>query len=380
MIDIVWYHNDKVVRNTQNVKVRIEKNRTTCTVKNVSKENVGVYMCKAVSDAGIAVTKAKLYIQDVPLAKKKPLEEKTAEQQEETVKKERVKIEKKTIRKKPQKPSVVTEELEETLEVEETRPIETTEDITKKIEEEKAKPVLPILTPLQTEAVASCKKIDDTTEETIPKDKAEQILSPTEPLYIEESVSDELAKEFKQKKPKTRQAVSEVTESDLESALITEVKLEEIIVRVEEVIAREEIKMAKEITEILDTIRVKEFGPGEFPLREIAEIGYLLRNGITTKEITVLYNEEKFPSLKTPEAQSALVSIIERKGYGPLVSEVLTEEKTVDEKELAATVGFRAFIKMIDLKHVTVEEVITHFRPDDFIHQAWQSTELKEVG
>lgn len=375
--DIVWYHNDKVVRNTEKVKVRIEKNRTTCTVKNVRQENVGVYVCKAVSDAGIAVTKAKLYIQEVPLPKKKKLTENVAEQQEETITKERVKIEKK-IKKKPQKPSVVTTELEESLEVEETRPIETTEQISEKVEEDKAKPVLPVHTPLQTETVASCKKIDESEDVTF-EDKAEQIISPVEPLLIEESTADEFPKELKQKKPKTRHAVAEVEESVLDSAVITQVKLEQIIERVEEVIAREEIKMAKEITEILNTIRVKEFGPGEYPLREIAEIGYLLRNGITTKEITVLYHEEKFPSLKSPEAQSALVSVIERKGYGPLVSEVLTEEKTVDEKELAATVGFRAFMKMIDLKHVTVEEVITHFKPDDFIHHAWQSTEVKEV-
>lgn len=359
--------------------MRIEKNRTTCTVKNVSQDNVGVYLCKAVSDAGMTVTKAKLYVQDTPLPKKKPLEENVAEQKEETVIKERVKVEKKIVKKKTQKPSVISQELEETLEISETRPLETTEQITERVEKDKAKPVLPVHSPLQTEAVATCKKIDES-EEIISEEKAEQVVSPTEPLYIEESTADEFPKEFKERKPKPRRAVPEVSETPLETAVITEVKLEQIIERVEEVIAKEEIKMAKEITEILETINAKEFGPGEYPLREIAEIGYLLRNGITTKEITVLYNEEKFPSLKTTEAQSALVSVIERKGYGPLISEVLTEEKTIDEKELAATVGFRAFIKMIDKKHVTVEEVITYFKPDDFIHHIWQSTELKEVN
>lgn len=362
------------------MKIRIEKNKTTCTVRNVSQEDVGVYMCKAVSDSGAVVTKAKLYIQDVPRPKPEDLVASIAEQQEEKIKKERVKIEK-TTKKKPKKPSVVTTELEETVEVKETRPIETTEEMPEKIEEETAKPVLPIQEPLQTEAVASCKKIDDTTEEEIiPKDKAEEVLTPAEPLYIGETSADETTKDLEETRPKTRQAVSEVIESTLSSAVITEVKLEKIIERVEELITKEEIKMAREITEILETINVKEFGPGEYPLREIAEIGYLLRNGITTKEVTVLYNEEKFPALKRPEAQSALVSVIERKGYGPIISEVLTEEKTIDEKELAATVGFRALMKMIDLKHVTVEEVIVHFRPEDFIQQVWQTTEIKEVS
>lgn len=326
----------------------------------------------------MAVTKANLYIQDVPLSKKREIEEKIAEQKEETIKKERVKVEKRTVKKKIQKPSLTSQELEETVEVIETRPLEETEEIIEKIVEDKAKTILPVHAPLQTEAVASCKKIDES-EEIVSDEKAKEVVLPAEPLYIEESTADEHTKEIREKKPKPRRATSEVTESPLDTALITEVKLEQIIERVEEIIAREEIKMAKEITEILETINVKEFGPGEYPLREIAEIGYLLRNGITTKEVTVLYNEEKFPALKTTEAQSALVSVIERKGYGPLISEVLTEEKTIDEKELAATIGFRAFIKMIDKEHVTVEEVITYFKPDDFIHHVWQSTEIKEV-
>lgn len=378
IVDIIWYHNDKIVRNSEKVKVRIEKNRTTCTIKNVSQENVGVYLCKAVSDAGLTVTKAKLYIQDIPLTKKKELEDKVVEQQKEIIKKQHVKTEKKIVKKKAQTPSVISQEVVETLETSETKPLETTEQLMIKIEKDKAEPVLPIQAPLQTEAVATCKKIDESEEE-ISKEKAEQVMLPAEPLYIEESMADEAAKEFEERKPKLHRVAPEVLETALDTALITEVKLEQIIERVEEVISKEEIKMAREITEILEIINAKEFGSGEYPLREIAEIGYLIRNGITTKEITVLYNEEKFPSLKTPEAQSALVSVIERKGYGPLISEVLTEEKTIDEKELAATVGFRAFMKMIDKKHVTVEEVITYFKPDDFLHHIWQTTELKEV-
>lgn len=239
---------------------------------------------------------------------------------------------------------------------------------------------MPILSPLQTEAIASCKKIDDT-QEVIETDmeKAKELLSPTEPLYIEESLPETITDTLDEKQPKTRRAKPSTTRGVSETATIAEVRLEEIIERVEELIAKEEIKMAKEITEVLDTIHAKEFGPGEYPLREIAEIGYLVRNGITIKEITVLYNEDKFPALKSPEAQSAMVNVVERKGYGPLISEVLTEESTIDESKLAATVGFRAFMKMVELKHATIEEVLTIFTPDDFVQHAWEAVESVEV-
>lgn len=362
------------------MKVRIEKNKTTCTIKNVTKENVGNYVCKAVSDVGLAVTKAKLYVQDVP--KKKELEVKIAEEQTEKVKKERVKIEKKEKIKKPKRSSETTTELEETVEIKEVTPIETTESLENIPEEgQKAKPVLPIQSPLQTEAIASCKKIDDT-QDIIEKDeeKAKELLSPTEPLYVEESLTESTTDSLKEKKkPKTRRAKPSTTESASETATIAEVRLEEVIERVEQMIAKEQLKMAKEITEVLETIRAKEFGPGEIPLREIAEIGYLVRHGISTKEVSVLYYEDKFPALKTPEAQSALVNVVERKGHGPLISEIITEERGIDEKELAATVGFRAFMKMVELKHATIEEVLTSFVPEDFVLHAWETLETTEV-
>lgn len=381
ILDIIWYHNDKIIRNTENVKIRIEKNKTSCTIKNASNENVGVYVCKAVSDIGLAVTKAKLYVKEITEAKKKEkLELKVAEEIEEKVKKERVKVEKK-VQRKVKQTKITTTDFEKPVEVEEIRPQESTEQITEVLDEkQQAKPVLQILSPLQTEAIASCKKIDDAEEEIQQLETAKELVSPVEPLYIEESISEHITESFGQKKPKSRRAKPETTPGVSETATIAEVKLEEIIVRVEEIIAKEEIKMAKEITEILETVRAKEFGPGEYPLREIAEIGYLIRNGITIKEVSVLYSEDKFPALKTPEAQSALVNVVERKGYGPLISEVLTEETVVDEKLMAATVGFRAFMKMIELKHATIEEVITQFVPEDFVQHAWEATETQEVN
>ena len=97
-------------------------------------------------------------------------------------------------------------------------------------------------------------------------------------------------------------------------------------------------------------------------------------------QITTVYHEtDQFPALRTPSAQSALVSLVEREGHGALISQVLTEETTGDETTVAKTVGFRAFMKMIEFRHVTVEEVLTHFRPQDFQMPVWETTEASKV-
>lgn len=51
----------------------------------------------------------------------------------------------------------------------------------------------------------------------------------------------------------------------------------------------------------------------------------------------------------------------------------------MDEALLAATVGFHAFMRMVQLQHATVEEVLTHFAPRDFSPHAWETTEATQV-
>lgn len=232
--------------------------------------------------------------------------------------------------------------------------------------------------PLKTEAIASCKKIDDTTEE-LPIEKAEQILPVQEPTYSEKVHIEEVIQSIEDVIQETRRAKPQTQTGVSEFASITEVKLEQIIERCEKIIEKGELKMAKEVSHMLEFIHAKDFGPGEQPLREIAEISFLLNNGITVKEVTVLYDENKFPSLKSAQVQSALVNVVERKGHGTLISEVLTEETTIDESKLAATVGFRAFMKMVEANYVTIEEVITQFTPEDFIQRVWESKDVTEV-
>lgn len=93
-LDIIWYHDDKIVRNTERVKIRIEDNRTLCTIKDVTIEDVGTYVCKAQSDIGLAVTKAKLNVQEITEEQKQDIRLKKAQQKVEKIKKEKVRVEK----------------------------------------------------------------------------------------------------------------------------------------------------------------------------------------------------------------------------------------------------------------------------------------------
>lgn len=176
-----------------------------------------------------------------------------------------------------------------------------------------------------------------------------------------------------EEKPKKRKAKSEKKQTTVERVTVTEVKVEQVI--------KEQVEeIAKEVEELMTILHAPDFGPGELPLRELATIGYLVRQGVSVNEINEsLYQTDKFPALRTPDAQSALVQLVEREGHGPLISQVLTEETTTDESIVAATVGFRAFMRMVELQHATIEEVITHFAPEDFRPHAWEITEATEV-
>lgn len=59
---IIWYHDDKIVRNSSNVQITLTETKTTLTIKRVTKEDEGVYVCKANSNLGEVKNKAKLHV------------------------------------------------------------------------------------------------------------------------------------------------------------------------------------------------------------------------------------------------------------------------------------------------------------------------------
>lgn len=86
--------------NTQNVKVRIfeEENKTTLTIKRSTREDDATYVCKATSEIGMTLTKAKLRV-DVSEFGPKPEEEFVEEEEKVEIKKKEEKSHKK---KKPE--------------------------------------------------------------------------------------------------------------------------------------------------------------------------------------------------------------------------------------------------------------------------------------
>lgn len=159
---------------------------------------------------------------------------------------------------------------------------------------------------------------------------------------------------------------------------------EEIRVKVyKEAYSAEEIenfKIAEEVNSILETIQAHQFGSGEQPLRELATVGHLLAKGVEICEIMKLYNADFFPALKMPESQSAMVQLVERQGYETLITEILNSVESIeDENLLASTVGFRAFMRLVEETHNSVEDIMTNFRCEDFVSQEWKHRESEFV-
>uniref|UniRef100_A0A0C9QLL7 Sls_2 protein n=1 Tax=Fopius arisanus TaxID=64838 RepID=A0A0C9QLL7_9HYME len=440
--DVVWYRNDKLIMNTNNVKVKLfdDEKRTTLTIYQATSEDNATYVCKATSDIGLAVTKAKLQISG---PKEGTREVEHVEHLMKPEKKKKI-SEAKKIKETKEKIIVIKEKLKkdkkEAIKAKEKRPVgeqlpvdESTdmlEELT--VEESQAKPLIPIHEPVITEATASLKKVDHKSKSiTLTSDERAKRVAETHealvvasPLVPEDAVVElttqsitdrakmtsetfetvsisqvvtetnieEISKTGPQKKYARKTTVTterSLEMSDSHSIEVSEDKpkkkkrdkrRERIDLTVEKVINDQKENLSQAVEETMDLMNAKEFGPGESPLRELATIGFLIDNGVSVNEINEsLYQSHYFPALRTPDAQNALVQLVEREGHGPLITQVLTEETTTDESIVAATVGFRAFMRMVELQHATVEEIITHFAPEDFRTRAWEVTEFSEV-
>lgn len=103
--EIIWYKDDKPIFSDERFVIENEDQRTTCKIKKAKKDLEGVYVCKAISDIGMAITKAKLHVygQDAQKPKKSKKQE---EVEEETVVTEKTKSVKKAGKKKTEVSSV----------------------------------------------------------------------------------------------------------------------------------------------------------------------------------------------------------------------------------------------------------------------------------
>lgn len=93
------------------------------------------------------------------------------------------------------------------------------------------------------------------------------------------------------------------------------------------------IQQGKETMEqvILDT--AKEFGPSSEPVKEMAAVGYLLQEGVKCDEVITLAESGLLSSLKMPQAQVPLTSMVADKGHIGSICEVLVEESVREVKK-----------------------------------------------
>lgn len=317
----MWYHNNILLKNTEIIRIDIDLNRfeSTLTILCASQDHEGIYQCKAVNEMSTNVTRAKFDLCSMSTITTTTTTTNTTKEEHIEHKSEKTRRARKIVRRKVEVPKL-------------------------------HKTVVEIMP-------APAKVIVDIPKSTAPTSKSSSA-------------------------QKTVQVFKHTNVTEEQDVEIHE-EIEEIRVKIyKELITEQDIatfKMADEVNEVLHFIEAHKFGTGEMPLRELATIGYLVQRGITVTEITHLYNADSFPALKNPESQAALVQLVEREGHGKLISEVLTEETVVDDEHMfASTVGFRAFMRMIQQQHVTIEEVIANFKEEDFIAQEWQHGEVRE--
>ncbi|TMW45759.1 hypothetical protein DOY81_009162 [Sarcophaga bullata] len=339
--DIQWYYNNVQLRESDRYHMEVGESDASLTILNVTYEDIGFYTCKLINEIGMTMTRGKFDISA------------HATETEVTIGKGRKGKGKKKVAKKPKPvivPTAYTSSDEEETHIETTTieivPAEQCETTMEVIKVKQPVSILVEQSGKSEEILVQDRKIADeelkTTTETVTEEK--KIITTTTTTTSMVSISETI----------------NVLRSKISQKTIT---LEDIL----------EIRQHKEINILLDSIEAESFGSiGESALRDLATMGLLIRHGCTIMEIIYMYEQNIFISLKKPEAQAALVQLVEREGHEELISQILTESSTEDETILAATVGFKAFIRMIQTCEITIETVIRKFVREDFITQDWK--------
>lgn len=315
--------------NGEKYRIVTKEQKSTLVIKCVESDDFGYYVCKAMNDAGETITRAKLI--------------------------------------ESSKAFMSAEEIEENQ---------------KKIEKRLAKKVKVSRKASITEGKSSSSvNIEATVQSERRSSKSLKKVS---------SESVDVAASFKAKP--NRQSQKSERRQDVSSEL-TIVKHENIIVQeIEETFIKEvehltcektvniselknlaDLKNCKEVNCMMEKLNSKGFTTEKASLRELSTIAYMIKKGLSLKAIETLFQSNAFPDLQTPESQCALVQLLERHGEASLVTDILSEksEKEIDEN-LAASAGFRAFMKMIGTKCINVEDIILSITPKDFTASNWE--------
>jgi Immunoglobulin I-set domain len=320
--------------NGERYRIVTNEQKSSLLIKSVMQEDFGFYVCKAMNDAGEVTTRAKLIESSKAFM--------TAEEIEENQKRIEKKLSKKT--KTSRKASITAGNTTSSVNVEAT--VKSEKSSSKSSRKTKSESV---------DVAASFK----TKSKKAPKaERREDVSSELTITKTENIVVQEIEETF----------ITEIQRTTCEKSInITGLK------------DLSDLKRSQEVNEIMKKLEAKSFTSGESSLRELATIAYMVQKGLPVKEIEKLFQSNLFPELQTPESQCALVQLLERRGHATLVSEVLSEksETEIDENYVASA-GFRAFMKMIEMKNQNVEEIVLSITPEDFAAGTWKQ-EAKEV-
>lgn len=331
------------LRASDKYRMLVEESEATLEILKITNDDCGYYNCKLINEIGMTMTRAKFDISS------------TSTVVEEV--KAKTTVKKKAGKKSMAKRSNVNEShtLHRTeIQIVPASTVETTVNIVK------IKQAVPIL--VEHSEVSEVMKVVDRKVADAEQVQRSRII---EQIDEEEEVEEE-EESVKVEKEYTERKSVEITES----VKIIRTKITQKTIKIEDIY---EISRHEEVQWLLESVEAESFGKtGEEALRDLATIGVLLRYGCTHYEITYMYEQNIFVSLQKPESQSALVQLVEREGHEELITQILSESSNEDETILAATVGFKAFIRMIQTYEITIETVIRKFHREDFISHDWK--------
>lgn len=136
----------------------------------------------------------------------------------------------------------------------------------------------------------------------------------------------------------------------------------------------ENLKSSKDIDELMKKFEGKNFESNTDAVKDLVIINFMLQNGLSTNDVQKLFQAKFFPNVLNTSVQSALVQLLERESKSNFVSEVLAEKNDheIDEMFLAS-VGLRAFLKMIESQKDEAKNIILSLKPEDFASTNWKS-------
>ncbi|EDW33137.1 GL24635 [Drosophila persimilis] len=328
--DIQWYFNNVQLRASEKYRMVVEEHEATLEIMKVTQEDCGYYSCKLINEIGMTMTRAKFEVSS------------TSNVEEEVVATKRV-IKKKAGGKK-------------------------TSSMVKRTGASSAMQKTEIRIVLCGHNDHECLQKSQVIEES--EEEIEEEIEEVE--EVKEEIKEEINQEIKEEKS-AKEEIKYTSSKTIELKKTVELirtKITQKTISIEDIHV---ISQHEEVQWLLESVEAVSFGAsGEAALRDLATIGLLLRYGCTHYEITYMYEQNIFISLKKPESQAALVQLVEREGHEELITQILSESSNEDETILAATVGFKAFIRMIQTYEITIEIVIRKFVREDFISQDWK--------